>query len=223
MAQIGLHGVVSLVIRKWIPARGWLMLGVVLGSLIPDLDNVAVAIATVTRQSTVGLHRTATHSVFAAAAFIIIFYLVARISRQPRWSNLGWGLGLGMLIHILLDLLIWFNGVALFWPLPIWINLWANIHPPALWMKLMDPAELLFLALFFFLLVSAAGKHNTDESYIKTLRTWMFIQAGLFIIFTGMTFILSKGFQTIFGAVYLLSLFLSIGVTIRMRKTIEAA
>ena len=122
----------------------------------------------------------------------------------------------------LLDLLIWFNGVALLWPLPVWINLWANVTPPEWWMKLMDPVELLCLALFFFLLDATARKRNTDANYLKTLRVWTGIEAGLFVVFTVLVFTMSKGFMTVFGAVYLLSLLLAVGVTIRMRKTIEA-
>jgi membrane-bound metal-dependent hydrolase YbcI (DUF457 family) len=183
---------------------------------------VAVAFATVTKQSTQGLHRTATHSLFTIAAIIVVFYIISRVSKHPRWSNLGWGLGLGMLMHILLDLFIWFNGVALIWPLPVWINLWANVTPPAWWMKLMDPAELLCLALFFLLLSTTARRHNTDAKYHNTLQVWTGIETGLFVVFTVLVFTMSKGLATIFGAVYLLSLFLAIGVTIRMRNTIEA-
>jgi membrane-bound metal-dependent hydrolase YbcI (DUF457 family) len=222
MAQIGIHGIVGMAVRKWVPERAWLMLGIVLGSMIPDLDNLAVAVATVTKQPTEGLHRTLTHSLFIVAVIILVFYIISKATRQPRWSNLGWGLGLGVLMHILLDLLIWFNGVALFWPLPVWINLWANVTPPTVWMKLMDPAELLFLALFFLLLDATARKRNTDANYLKTLRVWTGIEAGLFVVFTVLVFSMSKGFATVFGAVYLLSLFLAVGVTIQMRKTIEA-
>jgi membrane-bound metal-dependent hydrolase YbcI (DUF457 family) len=222
MAQTGIHGIVGMAVRKWIPGRVWLMLGIVLGSVLPDLDNIAVAVATVTKQSTEGLHRTLTHSLFTVAAIIIVFYIISKATRQTRWGNLGWGLGLGVLIHILLDLLIWFNGVALLWPLPVWINLWANVTPPEWWMKLMDPAELLCLVLFFLLLDTTARQRNTDMNYLKTLRVWTGIEAGLFVVFTVLVFTLSKGFMTVFGAVYLLSLLLAAGVTIRMRMTIEA-
>ena len=48
MAQAGIHSIAGMAVRKWIPDRKWLMLGVVLGNLLPDADNLAVAIATVT-------------------------------------------------------------------------------------------------------------------------------------------------------------------------------
>ena len=62
MAQAGIHSIVGLAVRKWTPNRKWLMLGIVLGNLFPDADNLAVAIATLTGGSTEGLHRTFTHS-----------------------------------------------------------------------------------------------------------------------------------------------------------------
>jgi membrane-bound metal-dependent hydrolase YbcI (DUF457 family) len=222
MAQVGIHTIAGMAVRKWIPARAWLMLGIVLGNLIPDLDNLAVAIAMVTKQSTEGLHRTLTHSLFTVAVISIVLHFTGKATNQPRWINLGWGLGLGMLMHILLDLLIWFNGVALFWPLPIWINLWTNVTPPEWWMKLMDPAEFLFIALFFLLLDSTARKRNTDTNYLKTLRVWTIIEIGLFVLFSVLVFTMDKGFLIVFGGVYLLSLLLAVGLTIWMRETIEA-
>ena len=76
MAQAGIHAVVGMVVRKWLPAQKWLFLGVVLGNLFPDADNLAVAAATLAGRSTEGLHRTFTHSLFFVAAIFLIFYLV---------------------------------------------------------------------------------------------------------------------------------------------------
>ena len=47
--------------------------------------------------------------------------------------------------------------------------------------------------------------------------------AEFILIFTALVFFLQKGFMTPYGLVYLLSLGLAIGVTIRMRRTVEAA
>jgi hypothetical protein len=57
MAQAGIHGLIATAIGMITPARAWLMLGIVLGDLIPDVDNLAVAIATVVKQPIEGLHR----------------------------------------------------------------------------------------------------------------------------------------------------------------------
>jgi membrane-bound metal-dependent hydrolase YbcI (DUF457 family) len=221
MAQAGIHGLVSVAVRKWAPERTWLVLGLVLGSILPDADNLAVAAATVTKASTNGLHRTFTHSLFTMIAVVVVFYLVSLATRQPRWNNLGMGLGLGILLHVVLDLLIWFDGVAILWPLSSWVNLWSSVSIPDWWTRLMMPVELLFFALFFLNLYALARKQGTDQKFLGTLRIWIGLQGGLFLVFLALAYTLSTGFLTIFGAVYLLSLALAVGVSIRMRSTIE--
>ncbi len=114
MAQAGIHSMVGMAIKRWTPARKWLMLGIVLGNLFPDADNFAVAIATLAGNSTEGLHRTFTHSLFFVAGIILIGYVIAWLAKKPNIGNLALGLGIGVLMHILLDLLIWFNGVEFF-------------------------------------------------------------------------------------------------------------
>ena len=230
MAQAGIHSMVGVVVRKWAPKAEWLVLGIVLGNLFPDADNLAVAVATLARKSTEGLHRTFTHSLFSVVAILAVFFIVSAITKRPRWNNLGIGLGIGVLMHILLDLLVWFNGVDILWPIPSWVNLWANVAPPEWFDKLMLTAEFLFIALFFVMLDILARKQKTDANYLPTLRVWTIIQAALFVVFTILVYlmvatqvatIMTKGFMTIYGLLYLLSLGLAFGVTIRMRKTIE--
>jgi membrane-bound metal-dependent hydrolase YbcI (DUF457 family) len=222
MAQAGIHGIVGMAVRKWIPDRKWLMLGVVLGNLLPDADNLAVAIATLAGQSTEGLHRTFTHSLFTIAAVVVAFCSVALITKRLHWGNLGVGLGIGIAMHILLDLLIWFNGVETLWPLPSWVNLWEGVTMPDWWEKLMMPVEFLAFTLFFILLYVTARKRNTDGDYLRMLRIWTGIQGALFVILTVLVYTMEQGFIILHGALYLLSMGLATGVTIRMRKTIEA-
>lgn len=223
MAQAGMHGLVGMAARKMAGRKDWLLLGILLGSIVPDMDNVGVAVATLMKAPTEGVHRTLTHSLFFMAAVVIMFYLLGLLKKDVRWNNLGLGLGLGMLLHSLLDLLLWFNGVAILWPLPVWVNLWANIRPPGWLMKFMDPAEFLFFGLFLWALGSWARKAGTDGEFMKTHRVSLILEAALFVIFTPLAYLMTKGFQTIFGALYLFSLFMTFFVTIRMRKTVEAA
>jgi membrane-bound metal-dependent hydrolase YbcI (DUF457 family) len=223
MAQAGIHGLVGLAVRKWLPRREWLVLGIVLGNLLPDADNLAVAIATLTGQPTEGLHRTFTHSLFTVVGIAILGYIVAWLTKRPRWGNLGLGLSLGVLMHILLDLVVWFNGVEILWPLPSWINFWEGVTPPVWWSKLMMPIEFLFFVILFLVLGRMAKREGTDGDYLQTLWVWTGIQGALFVVFTVLVYTMQQGFMTPFGAVYLLSLGLSYGVVIRMRTTIEAA
>jgi membrane-bound metal-dependent hydrolase YbcI (DUF457 family) len=223
MAQAGIHGMVGMAVRKMTGKRAWLFLGVLLGSFIPDMDNLGVAVATLAKMPTEGIHRTLTHSFLFMAVVVAVFTLIGQWKKDPRWSNLGLGLGLGLLLHSLLDLLLWFNGVALFWPFPLWVNLWANSTPPEWFMKFMDPAEFLFFGLYLWALGAWARKFNTNSEFLKMQRVWMMLEFALFVIFTPLVYLMTKGYLTIFGAFYLFSIFMTFFVTIRMRKTVEAA
>ncbi len=223
MAQAGLHAMVGMAVQKVAGKKEWLLLGVILGSLFPDMDNVGVAVATVAKLPTEGIHRTVTHSVFFAIAVALVFYIVGQAKGTERWSNLGLGLGLGILLHSLLDFVLWFNGLEFFWPFGGEINFWANSHPPEWFTKLLDPAEFLFFGLYLWALGAWARKFNTDSDYLGRQRIWMLLEFALFIIFTPMFYLMDSGYKTIYGLLYLISLFATFFVTIRMRKTVEAA
>ncbi len=90
-------------------------------------------------------------------------------------------------------------------------------------MKFLDPAEFLFFGIYLWVLGGWARKHNTDESFAGKHRVWMMLEFILFIVFTPLAYLMTKGFLTIYGALYLFSIMMAFFVTIRMRRTIEAA
>jgi len=221
MAQAGLHGIVGVALRKWMPKKEWLLLGVVLGNLFPDLDNIAVAIATLTKSPTEGLHRTFTHSIFTILAIVLLFYLISLATKNVRWGNFGVGFGIGILLHVLLDLVLWFTGVELFWPIRYEINFWSWFVMPNWLDIILKTAEFLAFGLYFTLLASIASKQKTNEDYVPKLRGWANIQYALFFLFTVLFFFPQKGTTTVYGVLYLLALFFAIIVTLRMKQTIE--
>lgn len=222
MPQAGIHAITGLMGRKWAPHKELLSLGVVLGTMAPDLDNLAVAIATLTGGNTEGLHRTFSHSFIIIGALVVVFYLVAAAAKRPEIGNLGLGLGLGISAHIMLDLVAWFNGVHLLWPMDVWVNLWENVTPPAWWMDLMLPAEFLMFAVYFLWMANEARKKSTNTDMLTKLRTHTNIQLGLFILFTVLLYTLKRATYMIpYGALYLVSLIIALSLTVKMRDTIE--
>ena len=123
-------------------------------------------------------------------------------------------------MHVLLDLVIWFNGVEILWPLNSWVNLWEGFRVPDWLSKFLMPAEFLCFGLLFLVLTSLARRHQTDAGYLSRLRIWMIAQFVLFVVFTILVYTMITSFLAIYGAVYLLSLFLAFGIVIRMRRTI---
>ena len=78
MAQAGMHGLIGLAVRRWVPDREWLMLGIVPGNLLPDADNLAVAVATIAKLPADGLHPTFSHSLFKGLMTIYgVVYLLS--------------------------------------------------------------------------------------------------------------------------------------------------
>lgn len=223
MPQAGLHGLTGMAASKFTGKREWLLLGIILGTMLPDMDNVAVAVAVLAKADTHGLHRTFTHSIFFALSIVAVFYIISRLRHQQRWTNLGIGLGIGVTMHVLLDLAGWFNGVYVLWPIDYELNFWRNANPPEWFMKFLEPAELLMFAVFLYALRAWSRKYQTDTDYANRLRNWMIFEIVLFVIFTPLAYMMSRGFLTIFGAIYLFSLFLVFFITIRMRKTVDAA
>ena len=223
MPQAGLHGLSGMAVRSFAGKREWLLLGIILGTMLPDMDNVAVAVATVAKMDPHGLHRTFTHSIFFVIAIVLVFYVIGQARNEPRWRNLGWGLGIGMIMHILLDLLGWFNGVYILWPLDYELNFWRNAQPPAWFMALMDPAEMLMFALYLYALGAWARKYGTNTDFQPKLFNWMIFELVLFLLFAPLAYVMDSRFLTIFGALYLFSLIMVFFVTIRMRDTVEAA
>jgi LexA-binding, inner membrane-associated putative hydrolase len=223
MPQNGIHAIAGVAARRWMPKREWLLLGVVLGNMVPDLDNLAVAYATLTGGDSHGLHRTFTHSLFTMLTVLIGFYLVAALTRNWKWNNLGIGLGIGILMHILLDLVLWFNGVELFWPIRYELNFWRGFETPEWLGILLETGEFLGFGLYFLLLGSLARQLHTDTEHRSSTRIWMYTEFLLFVIFTALFFNLgAEGLPyTVFGALYLLSAVVAVVITVRMRKTVE--
>lgn len=221
MPQAGIHGMVGAMVSKRVPKKEGLILGVVLGNMLPDADALAVAYATLTGGNSHGLHRTFTHSIFTILGLIVLFYIIGAAAKRPRIGNLGLGLGLGMLMHSLLDLAIWFRGVYILWPIDYELNFWANYTPPEWWYNKLEMAlEFLMIALFFLLLRNAARKAGTDGDFLGKLKVWTWVEGVLFVLFAALVYTWD-GYFIPFGALYILSLGLAIGVTIRMKKTLE--
>jgi len=122
----------------------------------------------------------------------------------------------------LMDMIIWFRGVEVFWPFYPEINFWHFFIPPEWWYNKFEFAlEFGMMALYLLFLSRFALKHGTDIEYLPMIKTLIWFEIFLFITFLILVYTWS-GFYFIFGGVYILSLFLILYTTIRMRKTIES-
>jgi len=231
MPQNGIHAIVGIASRKWMPKKEWLLLGVVLGNMFPDLDALVVAYATLAKlPDPAHFHRTFTHSVFTILTMMLLFYIVAVVTKNEKWKNFGMGFGLGILMHILLDLVLWFNGVQLLWPFGSELNFWAWFVKPVWLSILLDTAEFLMFGLYFLLLVSLSRKSDMDTNRQGSTKIWAYVEFGLFVIFTVLFFnVNSTGldyakslYYKIYGGLYMVSLIAGMIITTRMKQSVES-
>src|ERR1051326_154960 len=156
MPQNGFHGLIGLATAKALAKRvpgaaaQPFVAGIVLGSMLPDVDMYPTGIAFLLKRAdlTYVIHRTATHSLLFAFALLLLGLI-------PRTRWLFIGLSLGVCTHILLDTFFWFTQIDMFWPfsrlgtgLPI-VNLWSHERLTGLWANFREAFESAALALFF--------------------------------------------------------------------------
>lgn len=110
MPQTGLHSLAATVIsEKIIPSqnRKPLAWGLLLGSILPDIDILPVVIAYLLTGNLSALyvfHRSITHSLTAVIVTLLLFLIISKVKKDKKYLLLGVGLSLGILLHILLDI-----------------------------------------------------------------------------------------------------------------------
>jgi len=227
MAQAGLHGIIGVYGASLCGSRGALgtkwragfRFGLVLGSLLPDADFFLLGpLFLYDSRLALTMHRSFTHSILTIAALTILLYAIAR---GPRGKGLAWGLGLGMLLHSLVDVFIWFSGVELFWPLG-GVNLWAGVHNPGWVSNLLGTADYLAFALYYLYLrgLARGAGRRPDASW---LNRWIVLQWLAFVAFLLLTWFLPPDvFNIAHYALFILFFFpLALCITVKMRPCIE--
>lgn len=238
MAQVGVHAVIGLVGTQVIlaglpverPLKRALAFGFVLGNILPDFDYLAAAMVYPhSHELAFSLHRGFTHSLLAALVTTVGMGLVSLITgiRAARYS--GYGLGLGILVHIVTDVFIWFSPVDVLWPLgyygfPSTINLWGWWSTPELLSRLLASAEYLAWALYCRRLWALTVQFQTNVGLQSALlRTEQFCLI-LWAVFSALAFDVGGDlFFAFYGlpmGIVFMPLFLYL--TCLMQPTIEA-
>lgn len=230
MAQSGFHGLIGLygnqvfLQRSSLPEkeRRDLKFGFVLGNILPDIDLIPLVLLYLfDSKLAMTMHRTFTHSFFTAGAIFLFFLL-----RNRR--GLGLGLMAGMVLHSLVDILVWFSGVELLWPLNLFglpggVNLWANYTPPEIISSLLGAADYLAYGLYFLYLGHLALRQETNMDFLPRLRLYTNLQWLLTAIFVALAFVVKLSLFNIlhYGLFSLVMMPLAIFITIKLRPAIE--
>lgn len=237
MAQVGVHGLVGLfvgelVLTRFVKsrlARRALVWGFVVGNILPDLDYVAV-IPTypVDRILALHMHRTFSHSLGAAMAIWIAFEVIAFLLRDEYARFLGYGLAWGVIGHILLDILVWFSPIDVFWPASVWgiippVNLWGWYNTPFLVGQLLGAAEFLAFALYYDRLAALGQALGTNPDDLPMVRRMATLCLLIWAVLTGLAIDIPVETYNAFVYVAMGLIFMPavLYLTWRMQPTIE--
>jgi len=230
MPQPGIHAVLALATRKKFSIKHWFAMGLTFGALLPDADGYAQAFAVLVQKmdpvvAEATFHRTLTHSWFFAAAIALLFYLISLARGGESLRTFGYGLATGMaVLHTFVDIFAWFDGVGVLWPL--WsVNLWGWITLPVVVKNLLRAANFLAFAGFFAYLASLARGAKSNSAYLPRLRTYMYIQLALGVVFTILALVMTeKSYNFPDGIAFLFFAYPNaLWVTWKMKDTIEAS
>ena len=154
---MGLHmavGVLGTENRSRIPqgARA----GFIVGSMLPDLDFVMlISVYPFDRDLALSLHRSFTHSLLLVAVIALVALLLRSTHRHAATALAG--CALGMFVHDVLDVFMWFAPVGLLWPFGPPLNVVDGTRVPDLFWNLSFALEPAAYAVFLSLLKRRVG------------------------------------------------------------------
>jgi len=231
MAQSGIHAFSGVVLSKFFKNKKWFTSSLIFGSILPDIDILLSAILFLfgsTINDAEAIHRTFTHSIFTVIIIYFIFLSIAEITSDKKFRTIGKGLCLGIIIHIILDIFLWFHEISLLWPIqpymiaPLYIWALTSLNNNELLKKILLALEfILFRTYGWFLINSFIQSNHVKNSswFIKYLTKWIKIELIVFISFLFLIYlnINIDIYKIFFTAIYIPSLIMALISTYILR------
>jgi len=226
MAQAGLHAAAGYQLRRVLPYEERLFPSLIFGAMLPDLDIIAVAIASIfypINQAEEIFHRTFSHSFFTLIFIYLISAILSELYKKPVLKSIGKGIALGMLTHSLIDTLIWFRQIDLLWPLPLQpINLWHWWEAPPLVFQILLIFEFFCFRWYaWFLITQHLKTPGTQSWFVKYLNIWKNMETYIFLFFIIMLIWNPSFFNILFAIAYIPSLIMALFSTYLSRDALE--
>lgn len=218
MPQSGIHAALSFRLGQSTNIKSKLIPSIVFGAILPDIDYIAVALGLIYYPINLSehlFHRTFSHSFFALLIIYLIFGLISEWKNNYNIKQIGRGIVIGMLSHIVLDTLLSFKGIHLLWPLPLKeFILWQNFTFSNWVYKLIYITEFFFFRWYAWFLIKRNIAHpNRNSGVINYLNYWKKIETFLFIFFIIISFINYHYFKILFIFAYIPSIAVSLWAT----------
>ena len=211
MAQSGIHAFVGIALSKFLNYEKWLIPSIIFGLLIPDIDIIFTVIGMTDFKSTFLMH-----SIFFATLTYLVFLSISEITSDKKFETVGKGLSIGILLHITIDALFWFQSIYIFWPLKVDYSI-IN-HSNDFIVNILLALEFLFFRIYGWYLVKRyIEKPASGSWFIKYISRWIKIEFILFILFLLLSYLNVSNYQPLFILMYIPSLIMALISTYILR------
>ena len=227
MAQIGLHAYIALSLKKKLPAKKWFFVSFLFGSILPDIDGLFIFLSSLIIPLNISLniyHRTFTHNIFIVIFLYLFFLIIYEIKKNKSYLYIGNGMMLGMLLHLSIDIFLWFDSIHLFWPLPSnRIDLWSNLSISIWIVKLLMVFEFIFFRLFAWEMTKIVIEcPQKNGCYLQSLNYFMRIQVFFIITFSIISYFLNESIiYYFFSFYYIPSMIIMIYYVYKLKNSIN--
>jgi len=201
MAQFPLHIITGIYSGELFDADRPMKQALIIGNFAPDMDFIPLlAVYCFNPDLAKSFHRSASHTLFLPAFFLLLSFILYFINRKKNIIKFLIGISIGLITHILFDVLFWFDHVTLLWPLNFWnidttVSIWAAVNiPDVIRMIAARASEFFFYGVLFYYF--GYFNRKTAELVKKeknriTFTRLTFLSFFMFMIYAGLSFTLT--------------------------------
>jgi membrane-bound metal-dependent hydrolase YbcI (DUF457 family) len=231
MIHTSINALIGLHLSRFIPNRKLLSISIIIGMILPDLDLILDFILSLFLNfnflNKPYISNAIFHSLFMIP-FLSLLILIYLEYKNKNNANIVIGLSIGMIIHIIFDI-ITLNSIGIFYPLfdlgsNLNLNNYLNFQIPEIITKILYAFDFFFFRLYTWMIIDLIISHKDNNSkIIKKLTIWMKIQLYIFLLFLLLIYfdVNERVFSNFFGLLYTPSFVIALYITYKTRKIIN--
>ncbi|OUW60770.1 MAG: hypothetical protein CBD58_04180 [bacterium TMED198] len=117
MAFTGIYALLGFKLSSYFKPQRYIHSSIATGAIIPSIDILLLPLFLLLDIE--GSTSSWSHSVFTISILTLSLFALSEYKKNSIYRQVGKGLAIGMLLHVVLDLILSSENVYIFWPLPI--------------------------------------------------------------------------------------------------------
>lgn len=231
MIHTSINALIGFQLTQFFKAKKLLSTSIIFGIILPDIDLIFDFILSLFYNYNFLFQPFISNSIFHSLLmipFLSLLILIYLEYNDKNDSNIVIGLSIGMLAHVIIDV-ISLDSIGIFFPLfdlksNFSLNTYFNIHTSEHIKKILYAFDFFFFRLHTWVIIKLIiTKVNDDANIIKTLSILMKLQLYIFLMFLLLIYfdVSIALFSNLFGLLYIPCFFMALFMTYKTRKIID--